>query len=151
MYAKFNTFTRSLTVGATHNKDSSAEEDDLSHPSSRLIWESQPKPPHSAEYYHLTLFAMSLNELPDDEGDRRRLPRTDCRFRPDIRKLEEGNLERAGEEKTRLEELQRDRSKTLKKEGKAWTPLWFREHPDGSWTFSGKYWKRDFSSVPEIF
>ncbi|XP_022645387.1 oxysterol-binding protein-related protein 2-like isoform X1 [Varroa destructor] len=148
MYAKLNSFTRSLTVGATHSKDLTAEEDSLSYPNSRVVWESQTKPPHSKEYYHFTLFAMSLNELPDKEEDRRKLPRTDCRFRPDIRKLEEGDLDGAAEEKIRLEELQRERQKAVKK---SWSPLWFRDNADGSWTFTGDYWKRDFAAVPDIF
>ena len=42
------------------------------------------------------MFAVALNELP--EGDElQRLPKSDCRFRPDIRKLEDGDL---GESRT---------------------------------------------------
>ncbi|XP_018495471.2 oxysterol-binding protein-related protein 2 [Galendromus occidentalis] len=151
MYAKLNRLTQSLTVGSSPaGKSSSAEDDNLVHPDWRLLWEANKRPEHSKDHYNFTMFAVALNELP--EGDElQRLPRTDCRFRPDIRKLEEGDLDGAALEKSRLEEQQRERRKALKKEGKQWEPLWFKETPEGSWAFTGQYWKREFSAAPEIF
>jgi hypothetical protein len=55
--------------------------------------------------YFFTGFAINLNYLP--ENMKRRIPRTDSRLRPDLRALEENNLEVAAEEKHRLEEKQR--------------------------------------------
>ena len=40
--------------------------------------------------YNFTNFAMSLNEL--DPGMEALLSPTDCRFRPDIRAMENGNM-----------------------------------------------------------
>jgi hypothetical protein len=53
---------------------------------------------------------MALNELPAPEDGIKICP-TDSRFRPDIRLMEEGQIERAAQEKTRLEEKQRDARK----------------------------------------
>lgn len=93
---------------------------------------------------------MSLNEM--EEGMKNRLCPTDCRWencfrmhteiffiteadllivfwhccsrlRPDIRKLEEGDIDGAAAEKTRLEEKQRDARKARKgKKGLDWAP-----------------------------
>ncbi|KAJ4437567.1 hypothetical protein ANN_17712 [Periplaneta americana] len=90
-------------------------------PNSVTLWEADPRPERSAEYYQFTLFAMSLNEMED--GMKNRLCPTDCRLRPDIRKLEEGDIDGAAAEKTRLEEKQRDARKARKgKKGLDWTP-----------------------------
>lgn len=72
-------------------QNSSAEDDDLAHPNWRPLWEANKRPEHSKDYYNFTLFAVALNELPEGE-ELQRLPKSDCRFRPDIRKLEEGDL-----------------------------------------------------------
>lgn len=53
---------------------------------------------------------MALNELPPPETGIKVCP-TDSRFRPDIRLMEEGQIERAAQEKTRLEEKQRESRK----------------------------------------
>lgn len=57
---------------------------------------------------------MSLNEIPPDLKDTNGLCSTDSRLRPDIRKLEAGDIDGAAAEKTRLEEKQRDAKKTKK-------------------------------------
>lgn len=59
---------------------------------SRIIWKVLPRPANSAEYYHFNSFTFALNELPRDTDRLEKLPKTDSRFRPDIRKLEEGDL-----------------------------------------------------------
>lgn len=64
------------------------------------------------QYYQFTQFAMSLNEI-DKDMDKRMCP-TDSRLRPDIRKLEQGDIDGAAIEKTRLEEKQRDACKQRK-------------------------------------
>ena len=43
-----------------------------------------------AQYYNFTLFAMMLNELNDQLTST--LPPTDSRLRPDIRKMENGDI-----------------------------------------------------------
>lgn len=58
---------------------------------------------------------MGLNEIPPDlQSSTRTLCPTDSRLRPDIRKLEAGDIDGAAAEKTRLEEKQRDAKKTKK-------------------------------------
>ena len=42
------------------------------------------------QYYNFSLFAMMLNETTDSIRDS--IPPTDCRLRPDLRKLEEGDI-----------------------------------------------------------
>lgn len=55
--------------------------------------------------YNFTSFTVSLNEL--ETGMEQTLAPTDCRLRPDIRGMENGNMDLASQEKERLEEKQR--------------------------------------------
>ena len=52
--------------------------------------------------YYFPKFTLQLNHLPDDL--RSKLPPTDSRLRPDMRELENGDMEAATREKNRLEE-----------------------------------------------
>lgn len=62
---------------------------------------------------------MSLNEMKPGNT----ICPTDSRLRPDIRKLESGDIDGAALEKTRLEEKQRDTRKSKKsKKGEEFTP-----------------------------
>lgn len=81
-------------------------------PNSTLLWEVEPRPQNSANYFSFTSFAMSLNEI--EPGMETNLCATDSRLRPDIRKLEEGDIEGAILEKNRLEEKQRDTRRARK-------------------------------------
>jgi len=77
-------------------------------------------------------------------------------LRPDIRKLEEGDIDGAAFEKNRLEEKQREVRKQKKKDKTTWTPVWFESKPhpfakEESWSFKGDYWERNFSKSPDIF
>lgn len=70
---------------------------------------------------------MSLNEL--EQGMNKTLCPTDSRFRPDIRKLEQGDIDGAAIEKTRLEEKQRDASKQRKSKKSAdWAPKYVKSN-----------------------
>ena len=55
---------------------------------------------------------MSLNEMEPDMKEN--LCPTDSRLRPDVRKLENGDQDGAGVEKSRLEEKQREYRKSRK-------------------------------------
>jgi len=65
------------------------------------------------------------------------LPHTDARFRPDLRALEEGNLDLAGTEKHRLEEEQRARRKVNEANGTHPEAYYFKEEfcPESGETF----------------
>lgn len=90
-------------------------------PNSTTLWEVEPRPVNSAEYFQFTNFAMSLNEM--EPHMKRCLCTSDSRLRPDIRCLENGDLDRAANEKNRLEEKQRDSRKSRKsKKGEEWQP-----------------------------
>lgn len=66
---------------------------------------------------------MALNEWTEqDKQTRPPLPPTDSRFRPDIRQMEEGNIDLAGQEKDRLEEKQRASRRTFEKRREDWQP-----------------------------
>ena len=81
-----------------------------------------------------------------------KIPRTDSRFRPDIKLLEIGDVEKASKEKERLENKQRSKTKT--NGGQEIThPLWFdhiRENGT-SYVFNGRYFNRDFTESEDIF
>lgn len=66
---------------------------------------------------------MALNEWTDeDERNRPPLPPTDSRLRPDIRRMEEGDINAASQEKDRLEEKQRAARRSLEKRREDWQP-----------------------------
>nr|KAF6279345.1 oxysterol binding protein like 2 [Pipistrellus kuhlii] len=123
-------------------------------PGSRLLWRINTRPPNSAQMYNFTSFTVSLNEL--QTGMEKILAPTDCRLRPDIRSMENGNMDLASQEKERLEEKQREARKERAKEDTEWQTRWFQQGrnphtgtPD--WLYSGGYFERDFSGCPDIY
>lgn len=93
------------------------------------------------QMYSFTCFSMRLNELCQDMVGA--IPQTDCRLRPDIRAMENGDIGKswrswthgmenwvsttfallvdlASQEKKRLEEKQRTARKSLSKAGEEW-------------------------------
>lgn len=127
-------------------------------PDSTTLWEVAPRPSNSSEYYNFTLFAMRLNEFEEGMEVPKSLCPTDSRLRPDIRKLENGDMDGAAAEKTRLEEAQRDRDKKQQKKKKAaeeeFVPRWFKQtqHPltkADDWVCKENYWDRNYKDVDE--
>ncbi|KAM6939160.1 oxysterol-binding protein-related protein 1 [Lycodopsis pacificus] len=125
-------------------------------PGSQLLWRIAPRPANSTEMYSFTSFAMQLNELHKEmEGA---IPQTDCRLRPDIRAMENGDIDLASEEKKRLEEKQRAARKNRSKSDSTeeWKTRWFQQgqNPHTSsqdWLFSRGYWDRNYSQLPNIY
>ena len=121
---------------------------------SQLIWQHKGMPDNHKLHYGFNDFAISLNEiLPHFESF---LPPTDTRLRPDQRNYELGNVDLADLEKARLEELQRERRKTMDTEESKWKPVWFEKaiNPytkEESWEFNKKYWdcrrSRSFEAI----
>ena len=92
----------------------------------------------SAKEYYFSEFSKNLNHL--SKSATQKLPRTDSRFRPDMRALEFGDMEFCEREKTRIEEAQRTRIKINPK----FKPVWFDcEEKDGVLhsKFNNKYWQ----------
>ncbi len=87
------------------------------------IWHAGNLVTDPAKSYGLPVFAAQLNEITSMELHH--LPQTDSRFRPDVRIYEDGDFERAGVQKQRIEELQRERRKELESSGKEWQPRFF--------------------------
>jgi len=101
----------------------------------QVLWRATPWPKNVLDFYGFTFWGITLNEVTGDlEG---KLPPTDSRYRPDVRALEEGNLERAEAEKERVEELQRER----RRQAKDREPRWFRREGD-EWVYAGGYWEQ---------
>jgi hypothetical protein len=101
----------------------------------QLLWKVSPFSKNYRDYYGFTSFAITLNEITPDL--QRKLPPTDSRYRPDVRALEEGDLNTAEAEKQRVEEAQRER----RRNGKDQQPRWFRQEGD-EWVYNGGYWKQ---------
>lgn len=123
-------------------------------PGSHLLWKIAPRPPNSTEMYSFTTFAMHLNEL--DQEMETVIPKTDCRLRPDIRAMENGDIDLASEEKKRLEEKQRAARKKRSKSDEDWKTSWFHQglNPHNGvqdWLFSSGYWDRNYSHLPDIY
>lgn len=98
-------------------------------PGAPPFWAAADLAPDAAKRYGFTAFAASLNEVTPVEAGR--LPCTDSRLRPDQRAMEEGDLDRAEDLKTRLEEAQRARRKALEERTEDWTPRWFERVGNG--------------------
>ncbi|XP_044071921.1 oxysterol-binding protein-related protein 6 isoform X4 [Siniperca chuatsi] len=112
-------------------------------PSAKCIWRPGSMPTDYELYYGFTRFAIELNELCPELKDV--LPRTDARFRPDQRHLEEGNLEMASSEKQRIEDLQRTRRKWKEENDVKQEPRFFKKVVDGHhrerWVSNNTYWE----------
>ncbi|RWS28289.1 oxysterol-binding protein-related protein 1-like protein [Leptotrombidium deliense] len=187
--SKLNNITKSITGSSSSldipdNNGNAAQPSDLNNdpipksdsshsldiPNSKFLWKVKERPEYSSDYYNFTLYTMSLNEF--HEEMRSYLPPTDCRYRQDVKALEEANLgqfcfsplidkhicdlDRASEMKRLLEEKQRDTRKSRRKRKDNYTPMWFNleKHPfckTEEWLFTGKYWDRDYSNCPDIF
>ncbi|XP_061594011.1 oxysterol-binding protein-related protein 1 isoform X5 [Cololabis saira] len=130
-------------------------------PGSQLLWRIAPRPANSVQMYSFTSFAMQLNELHKEmEG---LIPQTDCRLRPDIRAMENGDIDLASEEKKRLEEKQRAARKNRSKADEEWKsktpplgPRWFQQGQNPhtrsqDWLFSEGYWDRTYGHLPDIY
>jgi oxysterol-binding protein-related protein 3/6/7 len=100
----------------------------------RVLWRVTPFPNDAPDYYGFTSFGITLNEITGSLE--RHLPPTDSRKRPDVRALENGNLDLAEAEKQRVEEEQRVR----RREGRNQNPRWFKEIGD-EWIYTGGYWE----------
>ncbi|KAF7246237.1 Oxysterol-binding protein-related protein 1 [Varanus komodoensis] len=123
-------------------------------PGSVLLWRIAPRPSNSTQMYNFTTFAMALNEL--DHGMESVIPKTDCRLRPDIRAMENGEIDVASEEKKRLEEKQRTARKNRSKSDEEWKTRWFHQGTNPyigghDWIYSGNYWDRNYFSLPDIY
>ncbi|KAJ2309050.1 hypothetical protein IWW55_000021 [Coemansia sp. RSA 2706] len=108
-----------------------------------VLWRINERP-QTNNTYHLTAFAMSLNDKP--AGLEPYLCPTDSRFRPDQRAMETGEYELADQEKSRLENKQRaTRRRREQGELRPWKPRWFSRRVDDDsgesyWCFNGEYW-----------
>ncbi|XP_026359648.1 oxysterol-binding protein-related protein 2 isoform X6 [Ursus arctos] len=123
-------------------------------PGSKLLWRVNTRPPNSAQMYNFTSFTVSLNEL--QSGMEKTLAPTDCRLRPDIRGMENGDMDLASQEKERLEEKQREARRERAKQEAEWQTRWFQQGsnphtgtPD--WLYTGGYFERNFSRCPDIY
>ncbi|XP_076874531.1 oxysterol-binding protein-related protein 2 isoform X2 [Brachyhypopomus gauderio] len=123
-------------------------------PGSTLLWRIAPRPTHSAQMYNFTSFAMTLNELePGMEGV---VAPTDCRLRPDIRAMENGDIDAASQEKERLEEKQRAARRERAKDEEEWSTRWFQQGMNphtgtADWIYTGGYFDRKYSRLPDIY
>uniref|UniRef100_A0AAQ5ZL49 PH domain-containing protein n=1 Tax=Amphiprion ocellaris TaxID=80972 RepID=A0AAQ5ZL49_AMPOC len=112
-------------------------------PSAKCVWRPGSMPTDYELYYGFTRFAIELNELCPELKDV--LPRTDARFRPDQRHLEEGNLEMASSEKQRIEDMQRARRKWNEENNIKLEPRFFKKVVDANhrerWLSNNTYWE----------
>ncbi|KAL6104605.1 osbpl1a [Pungitius sinensis] len=123
-------------------------------PGSELIWKITPRPSNSAQFYAFSTFAMHLNE--QDKSTEEVTPTTDSRFRPDIRAMENGDIDFASSEKKRLEEKQRLARKNRSKSPDEWKTRWFAQgqNPHNKaqdWIYLKGYWERNYTDLPDIY
>ena len=121
-----------------------------------IIWRIIPSKGKEDFYYQP--YTFDLNNLTEEM--KKALPPTDSRFRPDQRLMEYQDIDKAGDEKHRLEEEQRARTKQYKKDGFIPKPLYFDETYDDLtgeliYKYKGNYWdmrnNHQFENLPKIF
>ena len=121
-----------------------------------IIWRIIPSKGKEDFYYQP--YTFDLNNLTEEM--KKALPPTDSRFRPDQRLMEYQEIDKAGDEKHRLEEEQRARAKIYKKDGFIPKPLYFDETYDDLtgeliYKYKGNYWdmrnNHQFENLPKIF
>lgn len=99
-----------------------------------VLWKMAAFPKNAPECYGFTSYGITLNEITNDLTGK--LAPTDSRYRPDVRALENGQLDLAEEEKLRVEQMQR----TRRTNGKERQPRWFRQVGE-EWEYVGGYWE----------
>ena len=121
-----------------------------------VIWRIIPS--RGKEDFYYQPYSFDLNDLTEEM--KKVLPPTDSRFRPDQRLMEYQDIDKAGDEKHRLEEAQRARAKQYKKDGFIPKPLYFDETYDDLtgeliYKYKGNYWdmryNHQFDNLPKIF
>lgn len=115
--------TTPLPLGVTGKWTTSLSRTD----DSSIVWSAGPLVPDAPKVFGFTSFAAALNQLTDAE--KKLLPPTDSRLRPDQRALEDGHLDEAEGLKARLEERQRGRRKVLEDHGTEWQSQFFEIVP----------------------
>ncbi|XP_075954902.1 oxysterol-binding protein-related protein 2-like isoform X1 [Anarhichas minor] len=143
-------------------------------PGSALLWRIAPRPANSAQVnitlalktqrrcaqplqhpmYNFTSFAMTLNEL--EPGMERLLAPTDCRLRPDVRAMENGDIDSSSTEKERLEEKQRASRRERSMDEEEWSTRWFQlgtnPHTEAEdWLYTGGYFDRNYTDCPNVY
>ena len=116
-----------------------------------LGYEIQPNPNGFRENYFFSEFAMQLNIPPEFAPG---ICPTDSRYRPDVRALENGDIESALKIKNVLEESQEYNQSRETSRSEEKSPKWFR-FSSGNWEFGREYWDQKslgkFSKECNIF
>ncbi|KAH0617767.1 hypothetical protein JD844_016340 [Phrynosoma platyrhinos] len=128
-------------------------------PGSVLLWRIVPRPSNSTQMYNFTTFAMALNEL--DQEMESVIPKTDCRLRPDIRAMENGDIGHMVHVQTCFGncvlQIPLQRNGLLSDiKSKQILIRWFHQGPNPytggqDWIYSGNYWDRNYFSLPDIY
>lgn len=103
----------------------------------KCVWRQHALPTDFDKYYGFTLFAIELNELMPTHSDS--LPHTDSRWRTDQRLLENGDIQRAQEEKSRVEGMQRVAARKRDEQKVTYLPRFFSANGD-NFKFNQTYW-----------
>ena len=121
---------KELALGLTGTWTNSLQLVKNGSPTSTTVWSAGLLVADAPKHYGMTRFAAALNEFTSVENEKT-LPSTDSRMRSDQRALEDGDVDRAEDEKVRLEEAQRARRREYEDAGKQWIPRWFARVEDG--------------------
>eukprot|EP00027_Filamoeba_sp_ATCC50430_P018898 CAMPEP_0168578322 /NCGR_PEP_ID=MMETSP0413-20121227/21267_1 /TAXON_ID=136452 /ORGANISM="Filamoeba nolandi, Strain NC-AS-23-1" /LENGTH=456 /DNA_ID=CAMNT_0008612153 /DNA_START=31 /DNA_END=1401 /DNA_ORIENTATION=- len=103
--------------------------------------------------YMIDWSSHSLQVVQCSELQRKTVPPTDGRLRPDRISLEKGDVKKAGQEKHMLEERQRDERRKREKNNEEWVPKYFKlvmdEDDQEYWQYVGGYFEAREERVRE--
>ncbi|KAK8122145.1 oxysterol-binding protein [Apiospora sp. TS-2023a] len=107
-----------------------------------LVWQANERP--QGIPFNLTPFVLTFNQL--DDNLKKYIAKTDSRYRPDQRAMEDGEYDVAATEKERLEDEQRRRRKAREERGEHYSSPWFSQATcevtgESYWKFNGEYWQ----------
>ncbi|KAK8075047.1 Oxysterol-binding protein [Apiospora hydei] len=108
-----------------------------------LVWQANERP--QGIPFNLTPFVLTFNHLDDNLS--KYIAKTDSRYRPDQRAMEDGEYDIAATEKERLENEQRIRRKAREEHGEHYSSPWFTRATceitgESYWKFNGEYWQQ---------
>ncbi|CCH45827.1 Oxysterol-binding protein 2 [Wickerhamomyces ciferrii] len=126
--------------------------------SSQIIWSASELIKNYELKYGFTKFTSNLNQITSIEDGF--IPKTDSRFRPDVKSYESGDFNKAETLKLQIEQRQRDKRQELVEKNQIHKPNWFKKIGDDELNYElikgdQSYWNKrknhDWNDIEELW